>query len=85
MMEPIKVWELEAGNPLYQVPKFQTIAEISNENTMENPGAELTFVTKSTGNRPTIPKATAPVDASTPAKLHKPDQTTATQGGRLCV
>ncbi len=31
MIEPIKVWELEAGNPKYQVPRFQRIAATSSE------------------------------------------------------
>ena len=37
MIEPISVCELEAGNPTYQVPKFQTIAEISSAKTIANP------------------------------------------------
>ncbi|MNO68407.1 hypothetical protein D3C76_592360 [compost metagenome] len=36
-IEPISVWELEAGIPKYQVPRFQVMAAASNENTMASP------------------------------------------------
>ncbi|MOA07855.1 hypothetical protein D3C78_1275810 [compost metagenome] len=36
-IEPIKVWELEAGIPKYQVPRFQAMAAASKEKTMANP------------------------------------------------
>ena len=42
IMEPIKVCELEAGRPRYQVPKFQMMAEINSEKIMAKPGAEAT-------------------------------------------
>jgi hypothetical protein len=85
MIEPIKVWELDAGNPKYHVPKFQTMAEISNEKTIANPAAEPTFMTSSTGSKLMIPNATAPAEVSTPIKFHIPDQTTAIHGLRLWV
>ena len=37
MIEPIKVWELDAGRPKYQVPRFQMIAAISSANTIAKP------------------------------------------------
>ena len=37
MIEPIIVWELEAGKPSHQVPRFQMIAAISSANTMAKP------------------------------------------------
>ena len=85
MIEPIKVCELDAGRPKYQVPKFQTMAEISKANTMANPAAEPTLRTSSTGSRLITPNATAPFECRTPARLQRPDQMTATQGGKLCV
>ena len=36
-IEPIRVWELEAGIPKYHVPKFQVMAAASSENTMARP------------------------------------------------
>ena len=83
IIEPIKVWELEAGKPRYQVPTFKTIAEISSANTIANPAPEPTFSTNSTGKSATTPKATAPVEVSTPTRFHNPYQTTAIQGLRL--
>ncbi|MNC31048.1 hypothetical protein D3C75_793560 [compost metagenome] len=37
MMAPISVWELDAGRPKYQVPRFQMIAASNIENTMARP------------------------------------------------
>src|SRR3984957_1730930 len=85
MMEPNKVWELEAGKPKYQVPTFQTIAEMSREKTMANPGAEPTWMTSSTGKSDMAPNATNPDEVKTPVKLQSPDQTTATQGFKVWV
>ena len=70
MIEPIKLCELEAGRPRYQVPRFQTMAEINRANTMANPAPEPTLMTSSTGSRLMTPKATAPEEVSTPARLH---------------
>ncbi len=39
----------------------------------------------STGSSETMPKATAPVEASTPRRFQQPDQTTATCAGRAWV
>src|SRR5262244_363103 len=37
MIERISVWELEAGRPKYQVPRFQRMAATSRANTMAKP------------------------------------------------
>ena len=77
---------VEAGNtPNTRCPKFQTMADISNEKTIAKPAAEPTFMTNSTGSRLRIPKATAPVEVNTPIKFHAPYHTTAIHGGRLWV
>ena len=85
MIDPISVWELEAGRPKYQVPTFQRMAETSREKTMANPAADPTWMTNSTGSRFTMLKATAPVEVSTPRKLKNPDQITAGTAGRVWV
>jgi len=36
-IDPISVWELEAGIPKYQVPRFQVIAAASSENSRLQP------------------------------------------------
>ncbi|SVK53832.1 Uncharacterised protein [Acinetobacter baumannii] len=54
MIAPISVWELDAGRPKYQVPRFQMIAANSMEKTMANPCAELTFNNRSVGNKWTM-------------------------------
>ena len=54
MIAPISVWELEAGRPKYQVPRFQMIAANSMEKTMANPCAELTFNNRSVGSKWTM-------------------------------
>src|ERR1700742_5218342 len=64
-MELIRVWELEAGKPRYQVPKFQTMAETKSANTIANPAPDPTLITNSTGSNATMPKATAPDEVST--------------------
>src|ERR1700742_1263574 len=76
MIEPISVCELDAGKPKYQVPTFQMMAEISSAKTMAKPAPLPTCRINSTGNSETMPKATAPVDSSTPKRLNMPDQTT---------
>ena len=77
MIEPIRVWELDAGKPSHQVPRFQMIAAMSSANTMAKPASEPTCRISSTGNKDTIPNATAPVDVRTPRKLKNPDHITA--------
>ncbi|MND69154.1 hypothetical protein D3C80_606180 [compost metagenome] len=81
MIEPIRVCEEEAGRPSHQVPRFQMIADSSRAKTMANPAEEPTLSISSTGSRAIMPKATAPLDSSTPRKLKNPDQTTATEAG----
>ena len=81
MIEPIRVWEEEAGRPNHQVPRFQMMAAISSANTMAKPALEPTCRINSTGSSETMPKATAPDDSSTPVRLHRPDQTTAMLAG----
>ena len=80
MMEPIRVCELDEGSPKYQVPKFHRMAAISNANTMAKPAPLPTCRISSTGRSETMPNATAPVETNTPAKLKKPDHTTARFG-----
>src|SRR3974377_1381647 len=82
MMEPIRVCELEVGKPNHQVPRFQRIAAMSSANTMAKPALLPTWRISSTGSRETIPKATAPVEVTTPMKFQKPDQTNAILGSR---
>ena len=81
MIEPISVWEEEAGRPSHQVPRFHRIAAISRAKIIAKPADEPTCRISSTGSRAMMPNATAPLDSSTPRKLKKPDQTTATFGG----
>src|ERR1700738_1865806 len=81
MIDPIRVCELEAGRPKYQVPTFQMMAAIKSANTMAKPALLPTCRINSTGNSDTMPKATAPDDNSTPNKLNMPDHTTATWAG----
>src|ERR1700693_5572480 len=85
MMEPINVCELEEGRPKYQVPKFQMMAATSSANTMAKPAPLPTCKINSTGSSEIIPNATAPVESTTPGKVKKHDQTTATCGSRECV
>src|ERR1700690_3605190 len=85
MMEPISVCELEAGKPSHQVPRFQRMAAVNNAKTMANPALLPTCRISSTGRRETMPKATAPVEVTTPKKFQKPDHTTAMFGSRECV
>ena len=53
------------------------IAAISSAKTMAKPALEPTCRINSTGSSDTMPKATAPVEVSTPIKFQAPDQTTA--------
>ena len=50
MMEPIMVWELEAGRPRHQVARFQRMAAMSRAKTMAKPEPELTLRMSSTGS-----------------------------------
>ena len=80
MMDPTMVCELEAGRPSHQVLRFQMMAAMSSAKTMAKPAPALTCRINSTGSRVMTAKATAPEERSTPARLHKPDQTTAMLG-----
>ena len=75
MIEPISVCELEDGRPKYQVPRFQMIAAINSANTMAKPAPLPTCRISSTGSSEMMPKATAPLEISTPRKLQhaRPD------------
>ena len=57
------------------------IAAISSANTMAKPALLPTCRISSTGSSETMPKATAPLESSTPRKLKKPDHTTANSAG----
>ena len=81
MIEPIRVWEDDAGRPSHQVPRFQMIAAIRSANTMAKPALEPTCRISSTGSSETMPKATAPLESRTPNRLNMPDQTTAMWAG----
>jgi hypothetical protein len=85
MIEPIRVCELDAGNPKYQVPRFHRIAESSREKTIANPAADPTLSINSTGRSASTPKATAPLEVRTPIRFQRPDHTTATVGRRELV
>src|SRR5580698_7937683 len=68
--EPIRVCELDAGSPKYQVPRFQMIAAINKANTMAKPAPLPTCRINSTGSSDTMPNATAPDDHNTPQRLN---------------
>src|SRR5271156_4133731 len=85
MIEPISVCELDEGRLKYQVPRFQMIAATSSANTIANPALLPTCRINSTGSSETMPKATAPLESTTPRKFHIPDHTTATWGSSECV
>src|ERR1700761_9053055 len=80
MIEPMSVCELEAGRPNHQVPRFQRMAAVNKAKTMAKPALEPTCKISSTGSSETMPKATAPVEVTTPRKFQKPDHTTAICG-----
>ncbi len=50
MIEPIRVWELDAGRPNHQVLRFQIMAAISRAKTMAKPAPLPTCRTSSTGS-----------------------------------
>src|ERR1700722_12343548 len=85
IIEPIKVCELEAGNPSHHVPRFQMMAATSSAKTIAKPALLPTCKINSTGNKEMIPKATSPLDAMTPRKFQKPDHTTAICGSKVWV
>ena len=77
MMEPMRVCELEAGNPYHQVLRFHRMAETRRAKTMAKPAPDPTLRISSTGSRETTAKATAPEDSNTPIRFHMPDHITA--------
>ena len=79
------VWELDAGRPSHQVPRFQMIAAMSSANTMAKPAPLPTCRMSSTGSSEMMPNATAPLESATPRKLKKPDQITANSAGSAWV
>src|ERR1700744_6599910 len=81
MIDPIRVCELDAGSPKYQVPTFQMIAAINRANTIAKPPLLPTCRISSTGTSETMPKATTPLDSNTPNRGNRPDQTMATLAG----
>ena len=56
------------------------MAATSKAKTMANPALLPTCRINSTGNSETMAKATRPLEARTPRKFQKPDQTTAMWG-----
>ena len=80
MIEPMRVWEEEAGRPSHQVLKFQMMAAIRSANTMANPAPVPTCRMSSTGRSVMMPNATAPLENNTPRKLSAPEYSTATCG-----
>src|ERR1700733_1640445 len=83
--DPMSVWELDAGRPNDQVPRFQMIAAINSANTMAKPALLPTCRINSTGRSEMMPKATAPDDHNTPKRLNMPDHTTAIFAGSARV
>src|SRR5580704_15611771 len=85
MIDPMSVCELEDGKPKYQVPRFQMMAATSSAKTIAKPAPPPTWRISSTGSSEMMPKATVPVDTSTPMKFQQPDQRTAACGSSECV
>ena len=85
MIEPISVWDDDAGKPSHQVPRFHRIAAINRAKIIAKPAEEPTCKINSTGSNAMMPNATAPLESSTPRKLKKPDHTTAKCGGSELV
>ncbi|GAC1660390.1 MAG: hypothetical protein PVS2B3_13610 [Steroidobacteraceae bacterium] len=85
MIEPIMVWEEEAGSPSHQVPRFHMMAASKSANTMANPALEPTCSISSTGRSVMMPKATVPVENNTPKKFRVPEYMTAMCGDREWV
>ncbi|MNJ04069.1 hypothetical protein D3C73_1646570 [compost metagenome] len=61
------------------------IAASSRAKTIAKPAEEPTCRINSTGSRAMMPNATAPLESSTPSKLHSPDHTTAIGAGSALV
>lgn len=69
IMAPISVWELDAGNPKYQVPRFQIIAASNMEKTIARPCAEPMLSRRSVGSICTMAYATLRPPSKTPKKV----------------
>ena len=80
MIAPISVCELDAGKPRYQVPRFHRIADRSSASTIARPAPTPLETSSSTGKSCMMPMATAMPPKNTPAKLQRPERTTATCG-----
>ncbi len=61
------------------------IAATSRTNTMAKPAPLPSWRIRSMGSNEMKPKATAPLEVSTPRKFQNPDQTIATWGSRAWV
>ena len=77
IMAPISVWELDAGRPKYQVPRFQIIAASNMENTMARPCDDPILSSRSVGSICTMAYATLRPPSKTPKKLNTAAMTTA--------
>lgn len=80
MIEPMSVWELDAGRPRCEVPRFQTMAESSSARMVAMPVPEPAATTRSSGSSLMIPMATEMPPMSTPVKLKNAESTTAAVG-----
>jgi hypothetical protein len=78
----MRVCELDAGSPIYQVPKFQIIAAIKRDNTAQIPNASDDVASFSRGRSFIIPIATPVPPMSTQRKLKNAASTTAFFGER---
>lgn len=80
-IEPISVWELDAGIPMYHVPKFQIIAAMRSESTAHIPKAipwlEDSYAILSSGRSFMMPIATPVPPITTPKKLKNAARSTA--------
>jgi hypothetical protein len=83
-IDPIKVWELEAGSPRYQVPAFHKIAVMRRERTTHIPKALHCFAIISRGRRWIIPIATVIPQSVTQTKFITAASITALLGLREC-
>ncbi len=84
-IDPIKVWELETGNPYHQVPRFQIMPASNKESTITMDRTDELSVSRSTGKRLTMANATAVPPSSTPRKLQTPENKTAGVGRKVPV
>ena len=71
-MAPIRVCELETGNPSHQVERFQAMPDARRARTMMIADFEVALMSRSTGRRWTMLKAIAVPPTRTPRKLQKP-------------